>query len=131
MPGPGRPDLMTPKEAADFLGVPRSTIYYLMGRGQLPAIKIGASWRLYRNRLVHCQAIVNLAIDKENPPEYNILDTTRHGGYFLQRKPDENTHLFLTNSRETERSALGLQDHFSGLVIHVLEDQTDMPDMGP
>lgn len=38
--------LYTPVEAAHALGVSRSTIYVLMAGGNLPSLRIGASWRI-------------------------------------------------------------------------------------
>lgn len=120
---------MTLKEVSDFLGIPLSTTYKLANNGQLPAIKIGPSWRVFREHLTVRHEIVNLAFDNKKTFKDDMHRLTRHGGYLLQREPDENTHLFLTTSSETDLSALGLQAHFSGLVIHVLEDQ-DIPEMG-
>ena len=45
------PELMTVKETADYLRIPVPTVYYLVKRGQLPAIQIGGRWRLKRSLL--------------------------------------------------------------------------------
>jgi len=42
---------MTVKETAEYLRIPVPTVYYLMQRGQLPAIKIGGRWRVKRDLL--------------------------------------------------------------------------------
>jgi excisionase family DNA binding protein len=42
---------MTAKETAEFLGIPLPTVYYLMQRGQLPAVQIGGRWRVKRDLL--------------------------------------------------------------------------------
>ena len=39
------PELMTVKETAEYLRIPLPTVYYLVQRGQLPAIQIGGRWR--------------------------------------------------------------------------------------
>ena len=36
---------MTVKETAEYLRIPLPTVYYLVQRGQLPAIQIGGRWR--------------------------------------------------------------------------------------
>lgn len=45
------PELMTVKETAQYLRIPLPTVYYLVQRGQLPAIQIGGRWRIKRSRL--------------------------------------------------------------------------------
>jgi excisionase family DNA binding protein len=44
-------DLMTVKETAEYLRIPLPTVYYLVQRGQLPAIQIGGRWRIKRASL--------------------------------------------------------------------------------
>jgi excisionase family DNA binding protein len=44
-------NLMTAKETSEFLGIPLPTVYYLMQRGQLPAVQIGGRWRVKRDLL--------------------------------------------------------------------------------
>ena len=44
-------NLMTAKETAEFLGIPLPTVYYLMQRGQLPAVQIGGRWRVKKDLL--------------------------------------------------------------------------------
>ena len=45
------PELMTVKETAEYLRIPLPTVYYLVQRGQLPAIQIGGRWRVKRSLL--------------------------------------------------------------------------------
>lgn len=45
------PELMTVKETAEYLRIPIPTVYYLVQRGQLPAIQIGGRWRIKRSLL--------------------------------------------------------------------------------
>ena len=42
---------MTVKETAEYLRIPLPTVYYLVQRGQLPAIQIGGRWRVKRDML--------------------------------------------------------------------------------
>lgn len=42
---------MTVKETAEYLRIPLPTVYYLVQRGQLPAIQIGGRWRIKRASL--------------------------------------------------------------------------------
>ena len=44
-------DLMTVKETAAYLRIPLPTVYYLVQRGQLPAVQIGGRWRIKKNTL--------------------------------------------------------------------------------
>src|SRR6185295_3632829 len=44
-------NLMTVKETAAYLRIPLPTVYYLVQRGQLPAIQIGGRWRVKRDLL--------------------------------------------------------------------------------
>lgn len=55
-----KPDLITVKEAADFLRVHRSTIYRLLKAKRLPgAFRVGSDWRVRRDTLE--SALKNLA----------------------------------------------------------------------
>jgi excisionase family DNA binding protein len=38
--------LLTVKETAEYLRIPLPTVYYLVQRGQIPAIQIGGRWRI-------------------------------------------------------------------------------------
>ena len=44
-------NLMTVKETAAYLRIPLPTVYYLVQRGQLPAVQIGGRWRVKRDLL--------------------------------------------------------------------------------
>lgn len=44
-------NLLTVKETAKYLRIPLPTVYYLVQRGQLPAIQIGGRWRIKKNIL--------------------------------------------------------------------------------
>src|SRR6187399_3721035 len=46
-----QPELMTVKETAEYLRIPLPTVYYLVQRGQLPAVQIGGRWRIKRSLL--------------------------------------------------------------------------------
>ena len=45
------PDLLTVKETAEYLHIPVPTVYYLVQRGQLPAVQIGGRWRVKKEAL--------------------------------------------------------------------------------
>jgi excisionase family DNA binding protein len=53
LPGGGltRDEVMTAREVADLLKMPVSTIYQLARRGELPARRLGRTWRFLRPRL--------------------------------------------------------------------------------
>jgi excisionase family DNA binding protein len=60
------PELMTVKETAAYLRIPIPTVYYLVQRGQLPAVQIGGRWRV-RKELID-RDVLNLekpAIESE------------------------------------------------------------------
>jgi excisionase family DNA binding protein len=40
---------MTVKETAEYLRIPLPTVYYLVQRGQLPAVQIGGRWRVKKD----------------------------------------------------------------------------------
>ncbi|MDH4475139.1 MAG: response regulator [Verrucomicrobiaceae bacterium] len=46
-----QPELMTVKETSEYLRIPLPTVYYLVQRGQLPAVQIGGRWRIKRSLL--------------------------------------------------------------------------------
>jgi excisionase family DNA binding protein len=46
-----RDEVMTASEVADLLHMPVSTVYYLARRGELPARRLGRTWRFLRPRL--------------------------------------------------------------------------------
>ena len=45
------PIVLTPAEAMDVLGVGKNTMYRLLNSGQLPAVRIGRSWRIKKDAL--------------------------------------------------------------------------------
>ncbi|MFK5949641.1 MAG: helix-turn-helix domain-containing protein [Methylococcales bacterium] len=44
-------DILTVKEVADYLKVNECTIYRLATNGELPAFRVGASWRFRLNEI--------------------------------------------------------------------------------
>jgi excisionase family DNA binding protein len=46
-----RDEVMTAREVADLLRMPKSTVYELARRGELPARRLGRTWRFLRPRL--------------------------------------------------------------------------------
>ena len=46
-----RSQIMTPKEAAKYLGLHLITIYRLIKKGELPGFKIGGQWRFKKDLL--------------------------------------------------------------------------------
>jgi excisionase family DNA binding protein len=46
-----RDEVMTAPEVAELLHLPVSTVYYLARRGELPAHRLGRTWRFLRPRL--------------------------------------------------------------------------------
>jgi len=46
-----RTQIMTPKEAAKYLGFHLVTVYRLLKKGEVPAAKIGGQWRFKKDVL--------------------------------------------------------------------------------
>jgi excisionase family DNA binding protein len=46
-----RTDVLSTREVADLLGIPRSTVHELARRGELPARRVGRRWLFLRDRL--------------------------------------------------------------------------------
>jgi excisionase family DNA binding protein len=46
-----RDEVMTAGEVADLLHLPVSTVYYLARRGEIPACRLGRTWRFVRPRI--------------------------------------------------------------------------------
>jgi excisionase family DNA binding protein len=46
-----RADVLSTREVADLLGIPRSTVYELARRGDFPARRVGRRWLFLRDRL--------------------------------------------------------------------------------
>lgn len=46
-----REDVMTAGEVSELLGLPVSTVYHLARQGQLPACRLGRTWRFLRPRI--------------------------------------------------------------------------------
>jgi len=44
-------EILTPREAADYLSVHVRTIYRLVKNGEIPGCKIGGSWRFQKDAL--------------------------------------------------------------------------------
>ena len=45
------PEVMKPDEAAEFLCIHKNTVYKMIKRGELPALRVGRSWRVLRSGL--------------------------------------------------------------------------------
>lgn len=47
------PEILKPTEVAEFLCIHKNTVYKLIKRGDLPAFRVGKSWRIQRSDLFH------------------------------------------------------------------------------
>lgn len=47
------PTILKPSEVAEFLCIHKNTVYKLIRRGDLPAFRVGKSWRIQRYDLFH------------------------------------------------------------------------------
>ena len=62
--------LFTVKETAEYLRIPLPTVYYLVQRGQIPAIQIGGRWRIKKSSLDRDI----LREDKQGQPTVLVVD---------------------------------------------------------
>lgn len=51
MDNPKRTHIMTPKEAAKYLGLHLVTVYRLIKKGILPCFRVGGQWRFKKDLL--------------------------------------------------------------------------------
>ncbi len=63
-------NLLTVKETSKYLRIPLPTVYYLVQRGQLPAIQIGGRWRIKKNALDKDI----LKVEKSGQPTVLVVD---------------------------------------------------------
>ena len=63
-------NLLTVKETAEYLRIPLPTVYYLVQRGQIPAIQIGGRWRIKKSSLDRDI----LREDKQGQPTVLVVD---------------------------------------------------------
>lgn len=45
------PDLLTPKQLAEYLQLSQRTLYRMLERGQIPAVKVGGQWRFRKTAI--------------------------------------------------------------------------------
>jgi excisionase family DNA binding protein len=67
---PSMHNLLTVKETAKYLRIPLPTVYYLVQRGQLPAIQIGGRWRIKKD----CLDKDILKEDRSGQPTVLVVD---------------------------------------------------------
>ncbi len=70
MSEPPNHNLLTVKETAEYLRIPLPTVYYLVQRGQIPAIQIGGRWRVKKSSLDRDI----LRQDKQGQPTVLVVD---------------------------------------------------------
>jgi len=63
-------NLLTVKETSEYLRIPVPTVYYLVQRGQIPAIQIGGRWRIKKSSLDRDI----LRQDKQGQPTVLVVD---------------------------------------------------------
>jgi excisionase family DNA binding protein len=63
-------NLLTVKEASEYLRIPLPTVYYLVQRGRIPAIQIGGRWRIKKSSLDRDV----LRQDKQGQPTVLVVD---------------------------------------------------------
>ena len=53
------PRFLTPEEVADLLRVSRRTVYNWLRAGELPALRIGKTWRIRREDIEPQRSLIN------------------------------------------------------------------------
>ncbi|MEM9399859.1 MAG: response regulator [Verrucomicrobiota bacterium] len=83
-------NLLTVKETAEYLRIPVPTVYYLVQRGQLPAIQIGGRWRI-----------------KKDPLDKEVLKLDKQGGanfstesVDLETSSDQNKKILIVDDQQ-------------------------------
>ncbi len=56
--------LLTVEEVAGYLKIDRMTVYRMLARRKIPAVKVGGQWRFYR-KMIDAWLIKNSNIPKE------------------------------------------------------------------
>jgi excisionase family DNA binding protein len=74
-------EIMTPREAAEYLSIHVRTIYRLVKLGEIPGRKVGGSWRFKKDTL---DAWLS---EKENPPHRKDLAEEKMISGYGFRKP--------------------------------------------
>ena len=57
-------ELLTVEEVAGYLKIDRITVYRMLARRKIPAVKVGGQWRFYR-KMIDAWLIKNSNIPKE------------------------------------------------------------------
>lgn len=93
------PELLTVNEAAEYLRMPRPTIYYLAKRGQIPAVRIGGRWRIRRSVLD--REVLRKDSDSSLPTVLVVDDDVAIQGLFNQflRKANMGRHVVGTGEQ--------------------------------
>jgi excisionase family DNA binding protein len=73
-------EIMTPREAAEYLSIHVRTIYRLAKLGEIPGRKVGGSWRFKKDTL---DAWLS---ERENPPDRKDLVEERAASNYAFRK---------------------------------------------
>jgi excisionase family DNA binding protein len=89
---------MSTREVADLLGIPRSTVYELARRGDLPARRVGRRWLFLRDRLA--AAITPLDDPAAWSPRKRLLKSLERYSTALLR----HGHDHAANAAETKKS---------------------------
>lgn len=71
------PDLLSPKQLADYLQLSQRTIYRLLERGDIPAVKVGGQWR-FRKAVVDEWLDVNM--QRLDADSLHALEGDEEGG---------------------------------------------------
>lgn len=69
------PDLLSPKQLADYLQLSPRTIYRLLERGAIPAVKVGGQWRFRKSTV---DEWLDVAMQRFDAASLHLLDDDSH-----------------------------------------------------
>ncbi len=79
------PMALNVKEVADLLRVSTKTVYNLIQRGEIPAVKVGRAYRLTKTALID---YLRKQDQESSHPKYVISDNSRSQGWISEQSCD-------------------------------------------
>lgn len=117
------PDLLSPKQLADYLQLSQRTIYRLLDRGDIPAIKVGGQWRFRKTAV---DEWLDLSMHRLDEASLHALETDAAAAghrttHLVDLITPENAHIRLAPaSREDVVRAFVARVHFPEAVAQDL-----------
>lgn len=111
------PDLLSPKQLAEYLQLSPRTIYRLLERGAIPAVKVGGQWRFRKSAV---DEWLDVAMQRFDAASLHLLDDDSHeSGHRSERLAD-----LIVPANACIRLAAGSRDD----VVRAFTAQVDFPE---